>query len=190
MPGILMALDFSKAFDSLEWSFLFKTLEKFNFGPSIIKWIKTMYNGASSAVINNGFTSQYFELKRGMRQGDPLSGYLFIICVEILAIMIRCDENIAGIKIGDNEVKLAQYADDINGLVEDEASAKLFLLTVERFGVISGLNLNREKCEAMWIGSKRNSTEKPLDISWPRDAIRVLGIYVTYNEELLIKFGG
>ena len=50
--------------------------------------------------MNNGFSTGYFKLNRGVRQGDPLSPYLFIICLETLAIQIRENQEINGIKIG------------------------------------------------------------------------------------------
>ena len=67
----------------------------------------------SSSVINNGFTSYYFKVNRGVRQGDPLSPFLFILALEVLARSIRQDENIQGIKIENVDVKLAIYADDM-----------------------------------------------------------------------------
>ena len=61
----------------------------------------------------NGQYSQRFDVKRGTRQGDPLSPYFFLICEELLALMIRQNKNIHGINILDEEV-LSQFADDTN----------------------------------------------------------------------------
>ncbi len=61
-PGILLLIDFEKAFDSVNWNFLFKTLEKINLGKNYINYVKTMYNKIEATVLNNGSTSSYFKL--------------------------------------------------------------------------------------------------------------------------------
>ena len=81
--GLMMMVDFEKAYDSLEWDFMINVLKHFNFGTDLIKWIKTFYTNIESCISNNNVTSQYFKISRGLRQGDPLSSYIFILCVEI-----------------------------------------------------------------------------------------------------------
>jgi hypothetical protein len=99
MVGLLL-VDFEKAFDSIEWKFLRKALNSFNFGPSICKWFETFYVDSKSCVINNGHTciSNFFNLERGCHQGNPLSPYLFIrpkknICV----FTVTCQKNLGSI---------------------------------------------------------------------------------------------
>ena len=94
--SIMTAIDFEKAFDSLNWNFLSRSLEFFGFGASFVAWIKTFYNNITSCVINNGFSTPSFNLKRGVHQGDPLSPSLFIIVLELLAISIRNNNKIRG----------------------------------------------------------------------------------------------
>ena len=87
--GTLLAVDFQKAFDFLDHSFLIKVLERFNFGPYYLQWVKTYYTSVSSCVLNNGFTTDIFPVQCGVTQGDPLSPLLFILALEVIACQIR-----------------------------------------------------------------------------------------------------
>jgi len=106
LSGMLMTIDFEKAFDSVNWKFLLKALESFNFGESVIKWVELFYNKISSCVMNKNITSPYFNISRGVRQGDPLSPLLFIVSVELLAVNIRKNQNIKGIEFSGKEIKM------------------------------------------------------------------------------------
>jgi len=81
IPGILIQLDFKKAFDTIEWEFIQKTLAFYNFGDSIQQWKSTFYTYPESYLINNGFCTSPFYLIRGVRQGCPYSSYPFILAV-------------------------------------------------------------------------------------------------------------
>ena len=107
IPGILLLLDFRKAFHTLEWPFIQETLSAFNFGESIKRRVSTFYAKCESSVLNNGFCTEPFPLSRGVRQGCPFSLLLFILGMEILASKIRQDKNIQGIKIYNHELKSA-----------------------------------------------------------------------------------
>ena len=78
IPGILLPLDFRKAFHTIEWPMIQQVLSIFNFGVSIKRWVGTFYGNVESSVVNNGFTTRQLKLSRGVRQGCPLSSYLFI----------------------------------------------------------------------------------------------------------------
>ena len=115
VPGLLLFIDFEKAFDSLEWPFIFDTLRFFGFGPSLINWVRTFYCNIESRVLNNGWSSNFFQPQRGVRQGCPLSPYLFILAAELLAKAVRNNKSIRGFSLGNDEVKtvkISQYADD------------------------------------------------------------------------------
>ena len=73
-PGFLS----EKAFDCVNHSFLFRLLEQLGFGPSFIQWVYTLYTGANMRIILNGYLSSRIDLKRGVRQGDPLSPLLYM----------------------------------------------------------------------------------------------------------------
>jgi hypothetical protein len=89
IPGLPFFLDFEKAYDKLEWVFVHKCLDVFGFGNDIKKWIKMFYSKICSCIVNNGHVSQYFTLSRSLRQGCPLSCYIFILCAEIFAIAVK-----------------------------------------------------------------------------------------------------
>ena len=107
--GIMTAIDFGKAFDSLNWNFLLKSLEFFGFGESVLAWIKTFYKNITSCVTSDGFSTPSFNLKRGVLQGDPLSPSLFIIVLELLALSIRNQDQIKAIAVDGNEIKLVIF---------------------------------------------------------------------------------
>jgi len=128
------------------------TLDIFNFGTRIKWWISTFYTNIESAVINNGFTTNWFKPSRGVRQGCPLSPYLFVLSVELLSNKIRQDPSIKGIKIFGNEIKVSQFTDDTNLLSADLTSTENVLRTVRKFGVLAGLKLNVKKSKGIWLG--------------------------------------
>ena len=138
-----------------------------------------MYNKANTCVINNGFFSEFFELKRGCRQGDPLSPYIFILAIEPLAMEIKGNKAIKGITINNIIYKIGQYADDtfliLDGSVNSlEQSMKIF----NDFYLCSGLKLNYEKTVAVWLGTMKNSTNilcPEINMTWS-NKFNLLGI--------------
>jgi hypothetical protein len=121
-----------------------------------------------------------------VRQGCPLSAYLFITVAEILAIKIRNNKNIQGIKVGDQEVKVIQMADDTTNFNKDEESLRETLETLNKFYTYSGLKLNLSKCEAMWLGAKADSKDKPLGLRWVKEA-KALGIHFSYDANIMFE---
>ena len=83
--GTLLAVDFQKAFDFLDHSFLIKVLERFNFGPYYLQWVKTYYTSVSSCVLNNGFTTDIFPVQCGVTEGDPFLYYLFLFFCQVVS---------------------------------------------------------------------------------------------------------
>ena len=158
-PGILVSLDFRKAFDSLEWSFMMKALDIFNFGTSIKRWISTCYTNIESAAISSGFMTNWFRPSRGVRQGCSLPPYLFVLSTEVLSSKIRQESSITGIKIFRHEIKLSQFADDRNLFCADLISVENASKTVGDFGRLVGLKLNIKKSKAIWMGKWKKKTE-------------------------------
>ena len=154
IPGRLLFLDFEKAFDTVEWPFLQNTFPHYNFGPKAINWIQLFYHNIEGCILNNGWSSNFFKLERGVRQGCPLFPYLFILCVAVLAEAVRRNKSIKGITIDEQEINISQYADDTTLILDgsrDSFTNSLQLLDL--FGKFSDLRLNNKKTELMWIGA-------------------------------------
>ena len=155
IPGLLLLIDFEKAFDSLAWDFIYRVLTFLNFGPSLITWIKVFYKNIKSCVIINGQASSFFNIYRGCRHGDPLSPYIFILCAEILAHLIRKNDNVKGITVNNKEFLASQYADDTTLILDGSGESIKTCLSISKFYAdTSGLHINMEKTRIIWIGSK------------------------------------
>ena len=191
IPGLLLFLDFEKAFDTLEWPFIQKTLVSFGFGPSIVQWFKTFYCGSESCILNNGWASNFFPVHRGVRQGCPLSPYLFILSAEILAKKIRKDSDIKGLTVKQNEIKISQYADDTTLILDgSEKSLSEALRVLDGFSKISGLRLNKKKTEALWIGSNVGKKEvicKEHNLNWQNSKVKPLGVWFSIFPETTLN---
>lgn len=164
---------------TISWAFLFETLKYFNFGDTIINWIKTFYNDITSTVTQNCCLSDFFRVERGCRQGDPLSPYLFLLCAEILGILVRGSDEIKGITIDDSEYILSQYADDTSLILDGSPSSLDASLRILQFyAEISGLKINLDKTNVIWIGSKKHSQDKicvKWGLKWGFSTFKLLG---------------
>ena len=187
-PGIILLLDFEKAFDTVNWSFIIQSLHLFKFGPEFIHWIKTIYSNIESTVINYGNTTGFFKLHRGIRQGCPISPYLFILAVEVMANGIRRNKNIKGIIVGDTEFKISQLADDTTIFVSNFESVYNVLKLIELFSKISGLKLNVNKTVAKCIGSlEQDECGDLYNLKWTKGPVQTLGIIVSNDPQVIVN---
>ena len=120
LPGIMVMIDFKKAFDSFRFQFIIATVEMIGFGKYFVYWIKIileykkMTNFQAITVVN-GNISITFDIKRGCRQGDPILGYLFILVMEILALLLKKTKKIKPYKTKFGlKHFLDIYADDLS----------------------------------------------------------------------------
>jgi hypothetical protein len=180
--GIMVGLDFQKAFDTLEWSFIVQTLKKYNFGECFIKWINILYKNPSLILKNNGWLSEEIAPTRGIRQGCPVSALLYILSAEILASQLRECKDIKGICIGEYEYKSCQHADDTFVLCDDTNSLSITLNVINEYSAYAGTKLNVKKSEGMWLGNNRECDGNVCGIRFDKNPIRCLGIYVGYNK--------
>ena len=189
LPGLMFLIDFRKAFDKIEWSFILKTLTFFNFGPDLIKWVKVIYTDISSCVINNGNSSSFFNLGCGVRQGCPLSPLLYIICSEVLSLLIKNDKDINGIMVNDNIITISAYADDTVLYLNDVNSLRKAIQILNRFQKYSGLAINLDKSELLALGSFRDNPPDITDtgLIFCNSHVKLLGIIFNANLDNLFE---
>ena len=183
ISGILLSVDFEKAFDSVNWNFLGKCLEAFNFGPKFRSYVRTLYQDISATVLNNGHTSKWFRSGRGVRQGCPLSPYLFILLAETLSCKIKENEAIKGIIISNCEIKITQMGDDTTCFVKDKISLKNLIDVFKEFEICSGLKINLDKTKAKTLGPEPEPCHELFGLDWVNDPICTLGVTLLGNED-------
>ena len=87
--GMVCKLDIEKAYDSISWEFLYQVMGRMGFGSRWLSWIKWCISTASFLVLFNGSLAGFFPSSKGLRQGYPLSPYLFVIGMEALSCLIN-----------------------------------------------------------------------------------------------------
>ncbi len=115
-PCAVFSLDAEKAFDRLEWNYMWAVLQCFGFGEHFISMIKTLYHSPAASVITGNIISPSFPLQQGTRQGCPLSPLLFCLSLEPLTQPIRKSE--VSIKIHDNNHSISLYADNNHSIMK------------------------------------------------------------------------
>ncbi|MCO6060498.1 reverse transcriptase family protein [Pseudomonas sp. MOB-449] len=150
-----------------------------------------MYAKPMANIILNGERLKTFPLKTGTRQGCPLSPLLFNIVLEVLARAIRQEKEIKGIQIGNEEVKLSLFADDMILYIENpKDSTRNLLELIERFSRVAGYKINIQKSVGFLYTSKENNEKeirKSVPFSIAPKKIKYLGINLTRDVKDLYK---
>lgn len=188
-PEVLLSLDAEKAFDWLEWDFLFYTLKRFGFSTKFTSWIHVLYSHPLATICTNNNLSSSFPLCRGTRHGCPLYSLLFALAIEPLAIVLCDNISIKGIQRNNSEHKVSLYADDmLLYLSEPLSSLTQTLALLDTFGKISGYKINAQKSELMPINPAAKqilSSSLPFKIS--KHKFKYLGIWITHNFKHLYR---
>lgn len=174
----LVSFDQSKAFDRVSHAYLFKVLEAFGFGPSLIAWVRLLYTDVKSRLLINGFLTEFFSVSRSMRQGCGLSPLLYVFCIEPLAIKIRDSPNFKGMPIPGclTEARVSLYADDTSAFAANVTSVMAAITIFNQFGKASGAKLNENKCKILVIGGSFPPTQLP---AWLErvQTLKLCGVY-------------
>ncbi|RVW27485.1 LINE-1 retrotransposable element ORF2 protein [Vitis vinifera] len=154
-------MDIEKAFDHVNWDFLMEVMSKMGFGHRWINWMKWCCSTATFSILINGSPSGFFRSSRGLRQGGPLSPYLFLFAMEALSQLLSCARNggfISGFRVGGRGregliMSHLLFADDTLIFCDAKADQLQYLSwTFMWFEAISGLKVNLSKTEAFPVG--------------------------------------
>ena len=181
----MLQIDFSKAFDSISFEFIENTLKLFNLNPTYISWINSLLKNFQSSILINGYPTPRIRVGRGCRQGDPIAGYLFIICVELLLLKLQnCKDILPWSTISNYHKLLDAYADDINlFLAYNHPTQQLthILDILEKFKELSGLTTNVSKTKYALFGNAPDNLQITPTTGFSIESFpfRLLGITLT-----------
>ena len=180
----ILFLDFFKAFDTLEHTFLFQALELFGFGKVFCDFVKTCYANTNAAVSLTGGATTRFPIQVGVKQGCPISPYIFLLAVEMLAIYLKNCPDLQTLTIFGSDITISQLADDTTIFLKNKHQIPVAIKRIDTFSRASGLRLNMSKCELMSI---KESNDITIDNIPVKNEIKYLGIYVTKEKQRSIK---
>jgi len=175
---ILFKVDFEKAYDSIDWNYLDEVMVKMGFPTLWRKWIKECIGTATTSVLVNGSLTDEFSLGRGLRQGDPLLPFLFLLAAEGFHVLMQSlsqNNLFTGYKVGRNDLVVVshlQFADDT--LMWGEklwTNIRALRVVLILFQDLSGLKVNFSK--SLLVGVNVHG-------SWVAEAAMVLNCKVGY----------
>lgn len=149
--GLIIKIDFENAFDYVNWMFLIDMLNKLGCGQRWCSWILECISSSHLSILINGSSTENFQPQRGLRQGDPLSPFLFNIVVEAMNLMLeraKAKGLLSGVQVGPNGINLThlQFADDTLILCNNNLEELMEIKRILRFfQVMSGLKINFDK---------------------------------------------
>ena len=180
MDLAVISLDAEKAFDQVEWSYLFNIMEKFKLGDRFCRWVRILYSNPTARIMTNRMLSAKFKLARGCRQGCPLSPLLFALGIEPLAEKIRSKPEIYGYNTDTTTNKISLYADDVLIYITKlEISIPNLFNVINKFGTFSGYRINWNKSEIMPVTEINLNILQQYPLKVVKDKFKYLGINVT-----------
>lgn len=181
ISSVILGLDAEKAFDSVNWTYLYKVLEKFGFCEDVINIIKNLYDKPSARIKINGNLTKGFTLERGCRQGCVCSPLLFALFIEPLSQLIKQSDNIKGISIAGFEHKIALFADDVLIYLSVPSLSFTNLMSLLlTFGTLSGYKINAKKTQVLTYNYDPPEKIKfHYDLDWQAESMKYLGVFLS-----------
>jgi hypothetical protein len=161
MSRVLFKIDFEKAYDKVNWAFLYQMMQLKGFGDIFCDWVMKVVRGGRVAIRVNNEIGPYFPTFAGVRQGDPLSPLLFDVVGDGLALLMKKGQEEGLVKglvphLVDGGISILQYADDTILLLEDSLeNARNVKYILCLFEQVSGLKINFHKSEILCLGEAR-----------------------------------
>jgi mannosylglycoprotein endo-beta-mannosidase len=180
---VLLLLNFEKAFDRIEWGFLFDALAKLGFATQWIHWVRSLYHSASSSIKLNGVVGSSFPLARSVRQGCPLAPYLFILATDILGHMLEDQRfGVKGLSLprGGHILEQTFVDDTALFLQSSRANMEKSQEVLNIFCKTSGTKVNWTKSAAIWASKRTRTWEwsQGVGLQWVQEGkgVKYLGI--------------
>ena len=177
--GLLLLIDFRKAYDSISFNFIAKALKFFGFGENIIAWVNILLHNFTACTSHAGNLSEFFKILVGCRQGDPIASPLFLLSIEILCIKLRSSKSIEWFTMGNVKVLLSLYADDVSIFIPYKDSVlRITVQVLEQFYLLSGLQVQKQKTQATVFGKIPDGNLRlcnDIELKWSQD-FELLGI--------------
>ena len=182
---LIISVDFIKAFDSVDREYLMKTLEKLGFEGNFLNTIKSLNSATGAKLMINGFLTKTIKMRRGVKQGDALSLFLFLVAIEPLILAINAHPEIRGIPApGSVRQKTLCYADDLNVTTENSSALHPLMNLIHDFGLASGLKVhpagNSKCCSCLPTMPQidLDPADLPPNLKYIRNGIEILGTAV------------
>lgn len=157
---VLLMIDFEKAYDRVNWTFLKEAMRKLGFSDEWIARTAAFYEDAKTSVLVNGIPTPEFDLERGVRQGCPMAPYLFLFAQDTLGYMLSDPVYaIEGLQLPDSSVlRESFFADDsVMFLKGTRENLERTLLVLDTFCAGSGARMNLCKSTTIWCSANQRN---------------------------------
>ena len=176
-PKCALKIDLHKAFDSINWEFIFAAMAHMNFPPRFVAWVRECVTTAMFSIKLNGASCGYFKGAKGIRQGDPMSPYLFSIAMHVLSCILNSPPPGFKFHWKCKELRLTHlfFADDVLLFCHGDRTSITHLMdSLTLFGSLSGLSASINKSTSFFCNCKPDLVDWfDLNFAMPRGLLPV-----------------